>query len=86
MWCRVIFTHYRLSESLFLLFIPLAEWLKAGLFRDLFREVLLDDRCLFDRGTVLDLLKGQDQGRSNSERLFALVLFELWRQDYGITI
>jgi asparagine synthase (glutamine-hydrolysing) len=66
--------------------IPLTEWLKAGPFRDLFREVLLDDSCLFDRVTVLGLLKGQDKGRSNGERLFALVLFELWRRDYGVTL
>jgi asparagine synthase (glutamine-hydrolysing) len=65
--------------------IPLAEWLKAGPFRALFHAVLLDERCLFDRGTVLELLKGQDQGRNNGERLFSLVLFELWRQDYEIT-
>lgn len=66
--------------------IPLAEWLKDGPFRALFHAVLLDERCLFDRGTVLALLKGQDQGRNNGERLFSLVLFELWRQDYGITM
>lgn len=66
--------------------IPLAEWLKSGPFRALFHAVLLDERCLFDRGTVLALLKGQDQGRNNGERLFSLVLFELWRQDYGITM
>jgi hypothetical protein len=36
--------------------------------------------------TVTDsLLRGQDRGRSNSERLFALVLFELWRREYGVT-
>ena len=66
--------------------IPLAEWLKAGPFRNLFWEVLLDDSCLFDRSIVLELLKGQDRGRSNGERLFALVLFELWRKDYQITM
>jgi asparagine synthase (glutamine-hydrolysing) len=66
--------------------IPLAEWLKAGPFRALFHAVLLDKSCLFDRGTVLALLKGQDQGRSNGERLFSLVLFELWRKDYEITL
>ena len=66
--------------------IPIAEWLKAGPFRALIHAVLLDERCLFDRDTILALLKGQDQGRNNGERLFALVLFELWRQDYGITI
>ena len=66
--------------------IPLAEWLKSGPFRDLFWEVLLDDGCLFDRSIVLELLKGQDRGFSNGERLFALVLFELWRKDYQITM
>lgn len=66
--------------------IPLASWLKAGPFRDLFHEVLLDAGCLFDRNTVRGLLKGQDRGRSNSERLFALVLFELWRREYAITL
>jgi asparagine synthase (glutamine-hydrolysing) len=66
--------------------IPLADWLRAGPFRELFHQVLLDEQCSFDRDTVLGLLKGQDLGRSNGERLFALVLFELWRREYGIAI
>jgi asparagine synthase (glutamine-hydrolysing) len=66
--------------------IPLAEWLRVGPFRDLFHQVLLDEQCFFDRDTVRGLLKGQDLGRRNGERLFALVLFELWRREYGIAI
>lgn len=66
--------------------IPLAEWLKNGPFHDLFHEVLLDTGCLFDRRTVRGLLMGQKRGRSNGERLFALVMFELWRREYAITI
>lgn len=66
--------------------IPLAEWLKTGPFRNLFHEVLLDSGSLFDQRTVRGLLKGQERGRSNGERLFALVLFELWRREYAITI
>ncbi len=66
--------------------IPLAAWLKTGPFRDMFHEVLLDTGCMFDRRTVRGLLKGQERGRSNGERLFALVLFELWRREYAITI
>ena len=65
--------------------IPLAEWLKSGTFRRLFLEVLHDRQCSFDRQTVNSLLSGQEKGRSNGERLFALVLFELWRREYGIT-
>jgi asparagine synthase (glutamine-hydrolysing) len=66
--------------------IPLTEWLKAGPFRDLFHEVLLDAGCMFDQRTVRGLLQGQERGRSNGERLFALVLFELWRREYAFKI
>jgi asparagine synthase (glutamine-hydrolysing) len=65
--------------------IPLAEWLKGGAFRTLFHEVLCDLQCSFDAQTIDSLLRGQDLGRSNGERLFALVLFELWRREYGVT-
>lgn len=65
--------------------IPLANWLKGGVFRELFHDVLLDSQSIFDRRTVRGLVRGQDRGLSNSERLFALVLFELWRREYGVT-
>jgi asparagine synthase (glutamine-hydrolysing) len=65
--------------------IPLSEWLKGGAFRALFNEVLRDPGCSFDAGTVDSLLRGQDRGRSNGECLFSLVLFELWRREYGVT-
>ena len=66
--------------------IPLSSWLKSGSYRDLFHEVLLDKSCPFNHQMILQLLKGQDQGRNNSERLFSLVLFELWRREYGVTL
>lgn len=65
--------------------IPLAEWLKGGAFRELFNDTLRDPQCIFNRGVVDDLLNGQDRGRNNSERLFALVFFELWRREYRVT-
>jgi asparagine synthase (glutamine-hydrolysing) len=64
--------------------IPLASWLRSGPFRDLFWSVLTDAHCMFDPAAVRSLLAGQDRGRSNGERLFVLVLFELWRRAYGI--
>lgn len=66
--------------------IPMAEWLRAGPFRDLFHDVLLDSGGSFEKRTVQGLLDGQDRGRSNGERLFGLVMFELWRRDYGATL
>jgi asparagine synthase (glutamine-hydrolysing) len=65
--------------------IPLGEWLKRGAFRALFHEVLRDPQCSFHAQTVDNLLRGQDRGVDNGERLFALVLFELWRREYGVT-
>lgn len=65
--------------------IPLGEWLKSGAFRALFNEVLRDPACSFDASMVNSLLRGQDRGRSNGERLFAWVLFELWRREYEVT-
>jgi asparagine synthase (glutamine-hydrolysing) len=65
--------------------IPLAEWLKTGPFRTMFYEVLSDPQCIFDKSTVEGLLRDQDKGFGNSERLFALVLFELWRRKYAVT-
>jgi asparagine synthase (glutamine-hydrolysing) len=67
--------------------IPLAAWLRSGPWLRFFREVLVgSDGKLFDRAAVSKLLDGQARGLRNSERLFALLLFELWRQEYRIQI
>jgi asparagine synthase (glutamine-hydrolysing) len=64
--------------------LPLNKWLKGGPFLDLFNQVLSDPQCIFNVEVVKDLLKGQSFGYRNSERLFALVLFELWRREYKV--
>ena len=66
--------------------IPLANWLKGGAFRETFHDVLRDPQSIFDSRTADALLRGQDRGRNNGERLFALVMFELWRRAYGVTL
>ncbi len=67
--------------------IPLAAWLRSGPWKAFFRDTLLGaDDTLFDRDTVSELLAGQVKGRMNSERLFGLVLFELWRREYQISM
>ncbi|AGX86620.1 asparagine synthase (glutamine-hydrolyzing) [Candidatus Symbiobacter mobilis] len=66
--------------------IPLSEWLKTGPFRELFWDTLTSRNCLFDQMTVRSLLQGQDRGRGNGERLFALVQFELWSKIYRVSL
>ena len=65
--------------------IPMAEWLKTGPFKVMFDEVLRDPQCIFDSHIVNNLMRGQNKGRSNGERLFALVIFELWRREYAVS-
>lgn len=65
--------------------IPIASWLKTGPFRELCRSVLTDRNCIFDREMIEQIWSGQDRGRNNGEKLFGLVLFELWRTTYNVT-
>ena len=64
--------------------IPLASWLREPAWHAFFRDVLLGPDAFFSRKMVSELLEGHLKGRSNSERLFALVMFELWRREYSI--
>jgi asparagine synthase (glutamine-hydrolysing) len=64
--------------------IPLASWLAKDVWQSFFRDALLGSDAFFNRKLVIDLLEGQAKGRSNSERLFALVMFELWRREYRV--
>jgi asparagine synthase (glutamine-hydrolysing) len=67
--------------------IPLGHWLQGGPWLDYFRDVLLSDaNGIFDRKFVEDLFAGQAKGRNNAERLFSLVLFELWRKEYRVAL
>jgi asparagine synthase (glutamine-hydrolysing) len=67
--------------------IPLGSWLQSGPWGRFFRETLLGSgNALFDRKMVVKLLDGAAKGRTNSERLFSLVLFELWRKEYGVSL
>lgn len=66
--------------------IPLASWLEKGTFRNFFEDILFSSECIFDRNIVQELFDGLAIGRNNSERLFGLVIFELWRKNYDISL
>ena len=66
--------------------IPINNWLKKGKFRDYFYDVLLEKQTIFDQHSINSLLIGQDKGRNNGERLFALLMFELWRREYKVSL
>jgi asparagine synthase (glutamine-hydrolysing) len=65
----------------------MADWLRAGSWKSYFRSVLLDrTQTTFDHHCVARLFDGQTKGRSNEERLFGLLMFELWRREYRIEL
>ncbi|MCP4378578.1 MAG: asparagine synthase (glutamine-hydrolyzing) [bacterium] len=66
--------------------LPLQEWFK-GKWGDYCRDVLSEtDTNLFDRDTIDTLISDQQRGRFNTQRIFALTVFELWRRRYDVSI
>jgi asparagine synthase (glutamine-hydrolysing) len=66
--------------------IPLSHWFK-GSWGPYFEEVLSQLPAeVFNKRFVAGLLKRQRQGFSNMQRLFSLVIFELWRRHYQIAL
>ena len=66
--------------------IPLGSWLLEKTFRGRFEDVLLDKSCMFDQAHVRYLFNAIDKGRAVGERLFALLMIELWRSEFDIEI
>jgi asparagine synthase (glutamine-hydrolysing) len=65
--------------------MPLAAWFK-GEWGHFIESVLREaDPALFDRRVIDNLIASQHRGYANTERLFALTLFELWRREYRVT-
>jgi len=65
--------------------IPLKEWLKKGPWRDFFYDTLKSSE-IYNHAFIEDLLQSQDKGRNNSERLFGLLMFQLWTEEYNIKV
>ncbi|MFH1903618.1 MAG: asparagine synthase (glutamine-hydrolyzing) [Candidatus Omnitrophota bacterium] len=66
--------------------LPLAAWFK-GEWGDFMTEVLVEaDPTIFDKRVITSLIKGQRRGLANTNRLFALTMFELWRREYDISL
>lgn len=65
--------------------IPLANWLR-GEWGDYMKSVLQAPDSCFDVAMVRRLFRTHAVGLANSQRLFALMMFELWRKYYRVTI
>ncbi|MBI4964986.1 MAG: asparagine synthase (glutamine-hydrolyzing) [Desulfomonile tiedjei] len=66
--------------------IPLDRWLRTD-WRDPVEQTLLHNQSPFwNPRAVRRLWQGHLRGYSNSERVFGLLMFELWRKAYGIEV
>lgn len=63
--------------------IPLNDWLIKGEIRDYFWDILTSKDCIFNKEIIINLFNGVKKGRNNSERIFSLVQFELWRKKFN---
>ncbi|MFM7357619.1 MAG: asparagine synthase (glutamine-hydrolyzing) [Sediminibacterium sp.] len=64
--------------------IPLKKWLHETKWNSFFKEILLDHSCVLNKKFINQLFADHASGRSNNERLYALVMLELWRKEYEI--
>jgi asparagine synthase (glutamine-hydrolysing) len=64
--------------------LPLGAWFK-GEWGRFISDVLTDPgQTVFARDAIASLQAGQRRGLTNTHRLFALTMFELWRREYRI--
>ncbi len=66
--------------------LPLSSWLRGEWGRYVERVLTDADPRVFDTATIWKLIEGQRRGYSNAQRLFALVMFELWRREYRMSV
>jgi asparagine synthase (glutamine-hydrolysing) len=84
--CRLLPQRLDLSRPKRGFSLPLRDWFK-GDWGGFIEEVLSEaDNNIFDLKTIRALIKGQKHGYNNTERLFALTMFELWRKEYKVSL
>lgn len=65
---------------------PMSAWFRQG-WGEYIENILTEaEPRLFNQQAIKRLIARQHKGYSNTERLFALTMFELWRRDYRIAI
>jgi asparagine synthase (glutamine-hydrolysing) len=66
--------------------IPLSQWFKGEWGRYMESVLAGASPDIFDRHMIRRLVAGQKRGFSNSHRLFSIVMFELWRRTYDVSL
>ena len=64
--------------------VPFSRWLKDNNFKNFVFEKLLSNKSFFDKEYIKSILENQERGFSNSERIYSLLMLELWREKFNL--
>jgi asparagine synthase (glutamine-hydrolysing) len=66
--------------------LPLASWFRGEWHA--YAQAILSEisPAFFNTAAVAEILKSHKAGMANSHRVFSLIMFELWRREYNVTI
>jgi hypothetical protein len=66
--------------------MPLHEWFRGPWGKELTEILRGAPQTLFARPEVEALLRAQERGRPNTQRIFTLAMLELWRRTYDVAL
>lgn len=66
--------------------VPIGDWLRNGEWNEFATDTLTRANGLFDKKFVLGLLDGHKGGRVNTDRIFGILMTQLWVDHYGFSI
>lgn len=65
--------------------VPVGTWIRSGEWKEFVGDILNSDGGFFNKKAVENIFKSHMNGNENTERIFSLVMFELWRKAYNIS-
>ena len=66
--------------------IPINKYFEKKDWKDMAKNILLDEKSMFNTKFVSNLINKSFFNHNNSERILGLIMFELWRKKYNVSI
>ena len=66
--------------------MPMQDWFKGGLKSEMENTLMDLDDNIFCKSTIRGVVKSQERGNNNMQRIFSLLMLSLWSRHYGVTL
>ena len=66
--------------------MPMQEWFKSGLKIEMEKTLMDLDDTIFCKSTVRDVVRSQEKGNNNMQRIFSLIMLSLWSRHYKVAL